>query len=137
MNPILIKIKTAIIKLTYPLFLVIITTSCIKKDTAPCPQDFVVYGYTTPYDSVYHVGDTLTFVCDFGNSIYERKTNNNYVLDGLNIEFGFGIYDLDTISGDGYFSVDEYVEVIPNNNYNYYIQKFSNGSASLFSNVIV
>ncbi len=124
--------KKLIIFVTFILFF----TSCIKEDDKPCPDDFVVYGEVLPYAETYKVGDTITLQAIYSNMIYELKTKKYYDMKDLNIEAIFTIYNIDTSYNVIHHGVNEFVNIIPNNIYNYYIQNFSSGSSSLFSNII-
>ncbi len=116
--------------------MVILNTSC-KKEDKKCPTDFVVYGTVLPYAETYNVGDTLTLEAKYTNMIYERNTQQYYDMKGLNIEAILYIYKIDTLFNNDYkVGVLEYVEIVKNNNFNYYIQYFSDGGSELFSNIL-
>ena len=113
-------------------------TSCIKHEQKPCPTDFRVYGEVTPYDSVYKIGDTLTLKCDYHYMVYEINTKNYYNLKGVsNIEASLWIYNLDTICEELDSRITDFIDIIPNNDFNYYTQTFSSGHIALYSNIIL
>jgi len=111
------------------------STSC-KKESESCPIEFVVFGEVLPYAETYKVGDTLTLKTNYNYMIYEKNTKQYFDMKGLNIEAILYIIRTDTIFDSISGKVTEYVEVLDNNNYNYSIQNFSDGSSELFSDIL-
>ena len=128
--------KTLFILLTA--IIVLSTTSCIKHEQKPCPTDFRVFGEVSPYDSLYHIGDTLTLRTDYYYMVFEKNTKSYYDFKNiLNIEAVLNILKIDTVCDNTYSKVTDFVDIIPNNSYNYYIQTYSTGNNTLFSNIIL
>ena len=123
----------------YYLILIIIIisfSSCIKKDVKICPTDFIVYGTLSPYDSIYHLGDTLTLETKYHYMVYEERTNKKYDLkDVSNIESSLSISNLDTICENIDSRLTDFIDLIPNNNFNYRLNTFSGGQTILYSNI--
>jgi len=118
------------------ILLIVFTISCVKEDNKPCPSKFVVNGEVIPYAKTYNVGDTINLQAIYNSMIYDRVTKEYYNLENLNIEVGFTVYKIDTLKNNSPHKINEYVNVILNSKYNYYIQNFDNGNSSLFSNII-
>ena len=117
--------------------LIILAVSISCKKSEDCPTDFVVYGTVLPYAETYNVGDTLTLETKYSYMIYERNTQQYYDMKGLNIEAILYILKVDTLYNNDYKEgVLKYVEIVKNNNFNYYIQNFSSGGSELFSNIL-
>ncbi len=118
------------------LSLIIIATACHKKNE-PCPTEFQVPGKSIPYSKSYHLGDTLTLQSFYHYMIYEKNTNKYYNMKKLDIKAGLMINSLDTLDGSHNQDLSRYVYVIPNNNYKYNIQFYSDGSSVLVSNILI
>jgi len=127
--------KTLFILLTA--IIVLSTTSCIKHEQKPCPTDFRVFGEITPYDSIYKIGDTLTLSSDYHYMVYETNTETNYNLKDIIIEASLSVINIDTICDNLDIRLLDFVDIVPSDVYYYYIQNFSSGHSTLYSNIIL
>ena len=135
----LIFIKKETMKIYLYLILAsVFLISCGDKASNPCPQKFVVFGKTIPYDSIYHIGDTLTLCAKYNYMVYEQNTKSYYNLKNISgIDVRLGITNIDTICENLDSRLTDYIDVVPNNIYSQRIQTFSNGHIILYSKMIL
>ena len=61
------------------LALLILTSGCDGcKDPDDCPDRFHVPAEIIPYQEVYHIGDTITFISKFDRYVHELQTDQKY-----------------------------------------------------------
>jgi len=89
-----------ILKLSLLFIVIAISTlaSCDKDCDRP---DVSIYEFVLPFElspakEVYNIGDTITISANIPNSIYERKTNQNFILENTKFYLTAYIYDMDT-----------------------------------------
>lgn len=70
--------------------------SCIKKEENICPKEFELQGEITPYQDIFHVGDTIFLSNHFYKFVKEKTTGIGYDLKDISFYSGFGIIKIDS-----------------------------------------
>ncbi len=131
------KLRT-LIGIFIVVFTILNTSSC--KKSPDCPRDLIVYGTVTPYDSVYHVGETLELVVKNSKRyIYSQRGEKYYQLNETIFQAGLRVSRIDSSFAD-YNHTLNFIEILDDNlftyNKRYYIDELGDSSSSIaFSSI--
>lgn len=111
------------------LFLLIITVfSCTPKE---CQIDSVDYNFILPANlsptkDTFNIGDTITVRSQFSNMVYDRETEQHYILNDIQFFLESRIRRIDTIG-----KIDDFTEfeVIVNSEYDFSFFNYSTSGA--------
>ena len=121
--------------LIYTAIIISTLSSCIKDNT-DCPKEFELPGNVIPYDSVYHIGDTISLISKFSKNVTEVNNHNKYKLEDIIWEFSFRAFRIDSgkTAEDALSTrTDKCFNIINCNDTNYYWDYFSDGGSYLMA----
>ena len=106
-------------------------TACDKKN---CPTEGEGYVFELPVNlspakDTFAIGDTITIISQFSNSVYEQKTEQNYLLEDFLFYPILEMTRIDTFPSS--FSIEDFFDVILIPSSSYSLQTFSDNSQVL------
>ena len=110
----------------------LIFSSCRKPEA--CPEEFKLpSAWLYPYDSVYHIGDTINISSKFSKFVYEKNTESTYNMENIIWTAGLGAFRIDTgtVEDASNTNTKEYFEIVNCTDPNSYWFTYSGGATSL------
>ena len=123
--------RKIITSITIILFII---TSCLKENPVKCPKEFNVSGKIKPYDSIYHLNDTIKLSIKFSKNVIEKNLNKAYNLQNISFDPSLRVIRID--SGNYLINqkTNEFINLIYSSDSTCYWYKFtSDGNAILKS----
>ncbi len=120
--------------------LIIFTLSSCIKDKIDCPIEFELPGQVLPYDSVYHIGDTISLVSIFSKNVTEINNHKGYNLENIKWDFSFRAFRIDsgkTSNDANKTQTHKCFNIISSSDTNWYWFYFSNGGSCLYAKNII
>ncbi len=91
--------------------------------------EFVLPAILTPAKDTFRVGDTITILSQFSDSIYERKTDQLYLVEDFKWYPEVFIYPIDTM---GQYSDLSFFDFVITPEYDFDLFRYIDGSTSLY-----